>query len=163
MIEEVHVTLTVASRRGATTSILQGMDTQHLDESYKIETRETNSSIIDSWERSSLILLGTPTYMSRRATEPHYPTLLRNYRRELEEVQGKDIILFGSGRTEYEHFCGSLDFLEEMLSNRNQILKVFKFEGMASNRERERFSHEVTPLIADHVRTQTKIRQEIII
>lgn len=44
-------------------------------------------------------------------------------------VKGKQIGLVGSGNTHYEHYCGALDLLEQLLSNENKIIFKYKFEG----------------------------------
>lgn len=47
----------------------------------------------------------------------------------LVSIKGKKIGLFGSGNSHYEHFCGALDLLEEMLEANNEIIFKYKFEG----------------------------------
>ena len=49
-----------------------------------------------------------------------------------KKLSNKDIYFFGSGRSEYEYFCGALDLYYEILKHKNNVYKPMKFEGYPS-------------------------------
>lgn len=57
------------------------------------------------------------------------PKPFLKFKNEILSLKDKRIALFGSGRLEYQHFCGALDILEEMTKNNNEIVFKYKFEG----------------------------------
>lgn len=61
------------------------------------------------------------------------PKIFQKYAPYLIGLQNKDFYLFGSGRIEYEHFCGALDLFEEVLNRNNKVIDKFKFEGFPSS------------------------------
>ncbi len=81
-----------------------------------------------------LIVFATSTY--GRGTPP--PPFFK-IRDQLINLKHKKIGLVGSGRTEYEYFCGALDLLEEILKDKNEILFKFKFEGYPKDSDKEKF------------------------
>lgn len=81
-----------------------------------------------------LIVFATSTY--GRGTPP--PPFFK-IRDQLINLKNKKIGLVGSGRTEYEYFCGALDLLEEILKDKNEILFKFKFEGYPKDSDKEMF------------------------
>lgn len=71
-----------------------------------------------------IVFIATSTY-GRGAPPPPFFKM----KNALLELRNKKIGLFGSGRSEYQYFCGALDVLEEVLKENNEILFKFKFEG----------------------------------
>jgi len=55
-------------------------------------------------------------------------------RDELASTKGKTIALIGSGRSDFEFFCGALDLLEQITQSKNTILFKYKYEGYPTER-----------------------------
>ncbi|GEM_PF-4694101 len=76
------------------------------------------------FDKYDTIIFGTSTWGRGIPPRPFF-----EIRDKLGMLTHKKIGLFGSGRVEFEFFCGALDLLEEVLKDKNQILFKFKFEG----------------------------------
>lgn len=57
------------------------------------------------------------------------PKIFQKYVGKFVSVKNKTFFLFGSGRLEYEFFCGALDLYREVLSRDNNVGEIFKYEG----------------------------------
>lgn len=71
-----------------------------------------------------VVIIGTSTWGRGVPPRPFF-----KIRDRLASLKGKKIGLFGSGRSEYEFFCGSLDLFEQLMRSRNSIIFKYKFEG----------------------------------
>lgn len=140
------VTLTVSSLKGNTLGILERLDGSMFNYAIQIK-RQPVEELQELWDMSDIILLGTSTYSSKFRTEVEFPAQLRRYQSVIEGLTGKQIILFGSGRSEYPLFCGALDYLEDKLQHNNEILMKYKFEGYPREREKEEFKNRVEGII----------------
>lgn len=134
--------VTVSSLKGNTLGILELLDGKGYDYVEKI-TKRNVEEIKEIWSKSDLIMLGCSTYMRVQEEVPIYPTQLNSFREYLEELEGKTIILFGSGNSDFEMFCGSLDYLEEMLKEKNDVRLVYKFEGYPRQSQKIEFKEMV--------------------
>lgn len=72
----------------------------------------------------NLIVLGMSTWGRGMP-----PKLFQKYTSNFVRLKNKTYYLFGSGRSEYEFFCGALDLYREVLNKNNKVEEVFKFEG----------------------------------
>lgn len=93
--------------------------------------RKENNINFDKYE---VIIFGTSTWGRGIPPKPFF-----HIRDQIANLRGKKIGLFGSGRTEFEYFCGALDLLEELLKNNNQILFKFKYEGYPKESVKQEF------------------------
>ncbi len=80
------------------------------------------------------VLIGTSTYGRGVPPKPFF-----KFKNELLKLNNKKIGLFGSGNSHYEHYCGALDLLEELLNENNEILFKYKFESYPNKRAKEEF------------------------
>lgn len=122
--------------------ILERLEPEYFYSALRI-SRNNVQEVKDTWNECSTILLGTSTYQKSDDKTPRFPTQLRYFKDALEELKEKNIILFGSGRGDYPLFCGSLDYLEELLKVNNNILFVYKFEGYPREHQKEEFKQKV--------------------
>lgn len=76
----------------------------------------------------NVIVLGMSTW--QRGMPPKVFQKIAPY---LQGLKGKTFYLFGSGRIEYEYYCGALDLFEEVLNRQNRVEGVLKYEGYPSN------------------------------
>lgn len=87
-----------------------------------IDIRKVDSIDFEPYE---FIAFGTSTWGRGLPPKPFF-----KLRDDIVKIKGKSIGLFGSGRSEYEFFCGALDLLEELLqSGNNKIVFKYKYEG----------------------------------
>lgn len=56
------------------------------------------------------------------------PKIFKRLLPQFHQLKGKEIILFGSGNSLFQHYCGALDVLENFLKRENRILFTYKFE-----------------------------------
>lgn len=140
------VNLSVSSLKGNTLGILEFLDEGLFDSVLRIKNQPLEE-LKPIWDNSDVIVLGVSTYSSKYKTEPEFPKQLQRYRQEIEKWEGKHILLFGSGRSEYLLFCGALDYLEDMLGRKNNILLKFKFEGYPREDEKLKFAKKVSEII----------------
>ena len=106
------------SLKGNTKGIIDKLSVNN----YDIVDINKNRNI--DFEKYETILIGTSTYGRGVPPQPFWGITDR-----LRNLKGKKIGLFGSGRSEYEFFCGALDLLEDLVKQKNKILFKYKFEG----------------------------------
>ncbi|MFS0643845.1 flavodoxin family protein [Siminovitchia sp. 179-K 8D1 HS] len=87
------------------------------------------------FDKYDIIIFGTSTWGRGIPPRPFF-----NIRDDLVRIKNKKIGLFGSGRTEFEFFCGALDLLEELLKKDNEIIFKFKYEGYPKDIDFDKFS-----------------------
>lgn len=150
-----NITLAVSSLKGNTIGILEKIDSSKIDNAIRIK-RQPEEEIKSTIEGSDVLILGVSTYSSKFKTKAEYPAQLRRYKEVLEGLSDKNIILFGSGRSEYPLFCGALDYLENMLKEKNNVLLKYKFEGYPKGVEKEEFKNKLE-CILDEV---TEVREK---
>ena len=86
-----------------------------------IDIRKAESLNLGDYD---IIVFGTSTWGRGVPPKPFF-----KFRDEIVKLENKTIGLFGSGRSEYEFFCGALDLLEELLQTKNTIQFKYKYEG----------------------------------
>lgn len=143
------VCITVSSLKGNSIGILESLNSSDYNYVERI-TRDNVQKIEDLWNECSTILLGTSTYQRSDDNEPKFPTQLRKMKKALENLSGKTIILFGSGRGDYPMFGGGLDYLETMLSKKNEVRLVYKFEGYPRVRQKDEFKQKVEEILNEN-------------
>ncbi|MNG11200.1 Flavodoxin [compost metagenome] len=134
--------ITVYSLKGNTLGILEKLDIDNFN-ILRIPKQDPR----ENWKNNNLIILGTSTYYRSDETTPYMPEYLKQYEKELSQLEGKDIVLFGSGRSEYELFCGALDYLHNLLKDKNNIKLVYKFEGYPRERQKIEFKQLLEEII----------------
>lgn len=138
--------VTVASLKGNTIGILHYLDEKDFNKVMRLNTRYSEDPRPE-WNRHSTIFIGVSTYYSKKNLEYEFPRQLHKYEKSLRELKGKDIVLFGSGRTEFPFFCGALDYLEDMMQDKNSIHLKYKFEGYPREVQKIEFRDEVNRLV----------------
>lgn len=111
------------SMTGNTKSLLEKL--YNLDEWNIYDLNEIDPREVD-FKDYNKILIGTLTL--GRGTPPTY---FKKIFKQLVELKGRKIGLFGSGQSHYgdEYFCGALDVLEDLLRQENDISFKLKFES----------------------------------
>lgn len=107
------------SASGNTKAIVNCFDKEKFD---IISVRKGDE--ITDFSSYSTIVIGTSTW--QRGMPPRGFIRMRE---ALGKWENKKIALFGSGRSEYDYFCGALDLLEQVLEPKNEILFKVKYEG----------------------------------
>lgn len=79
---------------------------------------------IDDFNKYQVIVLGMSTWQRGMP-----PKIFQKITPCLTELKNKDFYLFGSGRIEYEYYCGALDLFNEILNRENKVHEILKFEG----------------------------------
>lgn len=144
MISKNERCVTVSSLKGNTLGILEKLDPNDFGYAMRITN---NNDPVPLWEKCKTILLGVSSYQRSDATRPEFPNQLNKYRYALEKLQNKKIVLFGSGRTEYLMYCGVLDYLEDMLKEKNEVIMKYKFEGYPKESQKIEFANKIKELI----------------
>lgn len=106
------------SATGNTKAMLKFFDEERFD----IVNIRQNRDI--DFNQYNPIVIGTSTWGVGIPPKPFF-----SIRDELLKIQGKLIGLWGSGRSEFEFFCGGLDLIEQLLQDKNKILFKYKYEG----------------------------------
>lgn len=93
-----------------------------------------NMKMVDTvnFDNYSTIVFGTSTWGRGIPPKPFF-----KIRDRLIGLENKKIGLFGSGRSEYQYYCGALDLLEEMLQDKNEIIFKYKYEGYPRDIDKE--------------------------
>ncbi len=116
------------SLKGNTKGLLDNTDLKGFDV-ININNQNVNLNEYD------VILIGTSTYGRGVPPKPFFKIV-----GDLKSLSDKKIGLFGSGRSEYEYFCGALDLIEELVNDQNKILFKFKFEGYPRDKDIQEFN-----------------------
>lgn len=108
---------------GNTKSLLEQLD--DIDEWDIYDLNGMNPKDVDFKDYDN-ILIGTLT-LGRGVP----PTFFKHIYKQLSSIENRNIGLFGSGQSHYgeEYFCGALDVLEDLLSDKNSISFKLKFES----------------------------------
>lgn len=77
-----------------------------------------------SFDGYNVIIIATSTWGRGAPPKPFF-----KIREKLFAIEDRKIGLFGSGRSDFEYFCGALDLFEEVLQKKNEIVFKYKFEG----------------------------------
>lgn len=136
--------ITVSTLKGNTLGILENLNSSDFEYAMKIDR---NNDPTPFWMKSDTILLGVSSYQRSDSVIPEYPRQLVKYRRMLESMQNKTIVLFGSGRSEYPLYCGVLDALHNLLKVKNDVILKYKFEGYPKDEQKQEFAEKVGKLI----------------
>ena len=94
-----------------------------------VPVRELDYESLNDYQH---IILGMSTW--QRGMPP------KVFQRNIEhckKLKDKNFYFFGSGRSEYEYFCGALDLYYEILKVRNTVSKPMKYEGYPSKKNWE--------------------------
>lgn len=136
----------VYSKKGNTLGILEELDEDWFD--YVIQDNNTTDpEIVEvQLEGSDVILLGAPTYFPTYLEEPEFPKYWEKYQDMFNRWKDKEIIVFGSGRSEYPLFCGAVDYLLGYLSVENKVYH-YKFEGFPKPSEQKEFRKLVEEIL----------------
>jgi len=134
-------TLLYYSLKGNTVGILASMREEEFTYIYDMTGNHSNPEDIQkAIDDSDIVFLGTPSYYPSYQLKPDFPKFLEKYRKNLLTLKGKRVILFGSGRSEYLHYCGAQDYFYRMLCKYN-IVTRFKFEGYPRQKEIDNFAY----------------------
>src|SRR5699024_450762 len=72
----------------------------------------------------NVVVLGMSTW-----SRGLHPNPFINIKEKIFSLKGKIIGIFGSGRSEFEFFCGAVDLMEEVTKENNIIAFTYKYEG----------------------------------
>ena len=72
----------------------------------------------------SVVVMGMSTWSRGLPPKPFI-----NIKEKIFSLKGKVIGIFGSGRSEFEFFCGAVDLMEEVTKDNNTIVFTYKYEG----------------------------------
>ncbi len=131
--------LIVSSQKGNTLGILDYLEDKDFEFTERITKFRGTDEIQRALDNADIIVLGVSTYSSTYQQEPEFPHQVARFQETLESMEGKQVILFGSGRSEYPLFCGALDYLESVLKEKNTILAKYKFEGYPREYQKREF------------------------
>lgn len=111
------------SATGNTQSVAETFDKDMFD---VIPVRELDCDKLNDYNH---IIIGMSTW--ERGMPPK--VFQRNID-HFKKLKGKKFYFFGSGRSEYEYFCGALDLYYEILKQQNEVTEPMKFEGYPSEK-----------------------------
>lgn len=131
--------LIVSSQKGNTLGVLDYLEDKDFEFTERITKFRGTDEIQRALDNADIIVLGVSTYSSTYQQEPEFPHQIARFQETLESMEGKQVILFGSGRSEYPLFCGALDYLNSVLKEKNTILAKYKFEGYPREYQKREF------------------------
>lgn len=111
------------SATGNTQSVAETFDKEMFD---VIPVRELDYDKLNDYKH---IVIGMSTW--ERGMPPK--VFQRNIN-HFKKLKDKKFYFFGSGRSEYEYFCGALDLYYEILKQQNEVTEPMKFEGYPSEK-----------------------------
>lgn len=128
----------VYSKKGNTLGMLEILESDWFDYAFH-DTNTLNPEMVeDRIKDSDVILLGAPTYYPTFQEVPEFPSYFEKYHSMFNRWKGKEIIVFGSGRSEYPLFCGAVDYMSSYLGVENTVYS-YKFEGFPKYSEQKEF------------------------
>ncbi|USL89304.1 flavodoxin [Bacillus phage vB_BceH_LY2] len=136
----------VYSKKGNTLGILEELEEDWFEYIFEVDKSTIPAEVELAFRSSDVILIGVPTYFPTYQNEPTYPTYLEVFRYVIQDLEDKEIVVFGSGRSEYPLFCGAVDYLGDFLSVKNKVHK-FKFEGFPKPSEQKEFKKLVEGIL----------------
>ncbi len=114
------------SETGNTESVAEVIAAALEDANFQITLKEVTQASVDELEDYDLILLGSSTWGDE---EKELQADMVDFYDDLEgaDLSGKSAAAFGCGDSDYTHFCGAVDLLEERLE---QIGATLLDEGL---------------------------------
>ncbi len=114
------------SETGNTESVAEVIAAALEDANFQITLKEVTQASVDELEDYDLILLGSSTWGDE---EKELQADMVDFYDDLEgaDLSGKSTAAFGCGDSDYTHFCGAVDLLEERLE---QIGATLLDEGL---------------------------------
>ena len=114
------------SETGNTESVAEVIAAALEDANFKITLKEVTQASVDELADNDLILLGSSTWGDE---EKELQGDMVDFYDDLEgaDLLGKPAAAFGCGDSDYTHFCGAVDLLEERLE---QIGATLLDEGL---------------------------------
>ena len=114
------------SETGNTESVAEVIAAALEDANFKITLKEVTQASVDELAGYDLILLGSSTWGDE---EKELQADMVDFYDDLEgaDLSGKPTAAFGCGDSDYTHFCGAVDLLEERLE---QIGATLLDEGL---------------------------------
>ena len=102
------------SETGNTESVAEVIAAAVEDANFKITLKEVTQASVDELSGYDLILLGSSTWGDE---EKELQADMVDFYDDLEgaDLSGKSAAAFGCGDSDYTHFCGAVDLLEERL------------------------------------------------
>ncbi|AGY46636.1 flavodoxin [Bacillus phage BigBertha] len=146
MTSKKKATMFVYSKKGNTTGILELLDESYFEYIFEVNNKTVPAEVERAFSDSDVLFIGVPTYFPTYQKEPNYPAYLHVFEYVIKYLEGKTIVVFGSGRSEYALFCGAVDYLGDYLSVKNKVYK-FKFEGYPKVSEQKYFKWMVNELL----------------
>lgn len=146
MTSKKKATMFVYSRKGNTAGILEPLDESYFEYIFQVDKSTIPAEVELAFRDSDVLFIGVPTYFPTYQNEPSYPSYLDVFEYVIKNLEGKTIVVFGSGRSEYALFCGAVDYLGDFLGVKNKVYK-FKFEGFPKASEQNYFKWMVEELL----------------
>lgn len=143
------VSLSISSLKGNTVGIISDLNESDFEYVTRM-TRNNVQQVEEEWVKSDIIMLGCSTYYGAKTTLPEFPEQLIAYKSILSSLSDKRIILFGSGNSDFQCFCGAVDYLSELLKEKNKIEGVYKFVGYPRKIEQQQFKEMVENIIYEY-------------
>ena len=114
------------SETGNTESVAEVIAAALEDANFRITLKEVTQASVDELADNDLILLGSSTWGDE---EKELQSDMVDFYDDLEgaDLSGKSAAAFGCGDSDYTHFCGAVDLLEERLE---QIGATLLDEGL---------------------------------
>jgi flavodoxin short chain len=114
------------SETGNTESVAEVIAAALEDANFKITLKEVTQASVNELADNDLILLGSSTWGDE---EKELQSDMVDFYDDLEgaDLSGKSAAAFGCGDSDYTHFCGAVDLLEERLE---QIGATLLDEGL---------------------------------
>lgn len=134
------------SKKGNTLGILELLNEDDFEHVFEVDNSTIPAEVELAFRNSDVLLIGVPTYFPTYQNEPTYPSYLEVFRYIIQDLKGKEIIVFGSGRSEYPLFCGAVDYLANYLSVENKV-HSYKFEGFPKPSEQKEFRELVEGIL----------------
>lgn len=136
----------VYSKKGNTLGILEELEEDWFEYVFEVDKSTIPAEVELAFRDSDVLLIGVPTYFPTYQNEPTYPSYLEVFRYVIQDLKDKEIIVFGSGRSEYPLFCGAVDYLSSYLSVENKV-HSYKFEGFPKSTEQKEFRKLVEEIL----------------
>lgn len=111
---------------------------------HQVDTIMVDGASKDQIKDCGVVILGSPSWEDEGKDGQPLPDMTKFLKSlSTEDLQGKKVAIFGLGDTSYQHFCGAVDVMQQLLSTLQvtpvvESLRIDRYYSLPDNEKKAR-------------------------